>query len=158
MERNLQEGSLFLPRTAERHPSKIKMQAKQLCTKFATMHEGISIIEDYNNRETLKYFSNVFLESKPIITLITCYVVENGYSGLNKKVDEYIFTSEKIFGLLKILHERFINNTPVPEHVIEPEILDPQKYHPTYVDWVKYNQMANKEIINTIGMLIERVY
>lgn len=133
---------LFKHHLAVRHPSEFKMMAKELCSKYSMLHETLSSIVDHNGKENLKYFSELFLETEPIVSKITSYVVNNGYSGLRQRVDDYVYIMQNILGNLKVLHLRYQSLTEVPKRS-------------DHLEWWVYSQKGNKEILYDIRNLIE---
>ena len=133
---------LFRHRLAEKHPSEIKEKARNLITKFLMLHETLSSITDHNGREYLKYFSELFQEAQPLVTELTSYVVIHGYSGRVRKFDNSIFRMQEIIGNLKILHMRYQSLVTVPKRSDE-------------LEWWKFSQKGNKEILNNLRILLE---
>jgi hypothetical protein len=142
-ERKFKEKELFRHRLAERHPSEMKKRAKALCTKLAMLHETISSVADCNHKENLKYFSKLYGEVLPLVTDVTCYVVQNEYTGRRKKVDDLVLKTQQMLGYLKVLHLRY-----------ESLRLPPKSDH---LNWWTYSQKGNKEILTEMKMLLEEM-
>jgi hypothetical protein len=133
---------LFCHHHAEKHPSEIKEKARTLITKFLLLHETLSFINDHNGREYLKYFSELFQEAQPLVTELTSYVVVHGYSGRVKKFDNSVIRMQEILGNLKVLHMRYLSLVTVPKRTDE-------------LEWWKFSQKGNKEILHDLKILLE---
>lgn len=100
------EKKIFLGPLPKKKESEIRKLVRELCGRLSTMRQIIPVVILDNSDAHLDYFSSIYTEISPIIAAITIYAVKNRYPGRNSKIDNYIIQSLKIFGLLKVLHER----------------------------------------------------
>ena len=134
------EKLLFLPHVSSRHPSVVKENARILQRKFAMIHEILPVLENSNGKEELKYFSNLYVEAKPVLTQIVRFVTENKIAD-KKEIEENVRKAEEILGHLKILHLRYKSVYTFPPISDKPA-------------WYRYSQMENREILEELKKLI----
>ncbi len=134
------EKILFLPHVNPRHPGAVKENARLLQRKFAMIHEALSIFENPNGKEELKYFSNLYAEVKPVLISIVKFVTEKKIAD-RRGIQENIKRAEEILGFLKILHLRYKSVYTFPPISDKPA-------------WYKYSQMENREIMEELKKLI----
>jgi len=101
-------------------------------------------IEQPNEKRDLVYFAGFYDEIMPAVKSIAIYVVNSKLAGINKAIDEFIFKSQKIVSLLKVLHSRFglISDYPIG------------KDHP---DWYADSQKENEEILRDIQRILNEM-
>ena len=134
------EKNLFLPHVSSRHPSVVRENASILQRKFAMINEILPVLENPNGKEELKYFSNIYVEAKTVLTQIVRFVTENKIAD-KKGIEENVRKAEEILGYLKILHLRYKSVYTFPPISDKPA-------------WYKYSQMENREIIEVLKKLI----
>lgn len=134
---------LFRHRLAKRHFSEMKEKAEILHTSFSMLYEMISSITDCNNKEYLEYFSRLYVESLPLVTGVTCYVVKNDYGGINKRFDDLIFNAQNVLKYLRVLHFRYksLSLSPNVDHL----------------DWCDDSEKENEEILEEMKNLLEKM-
>ena len=136
---------LFLPTHSERHEALMKKKIRKFILAFKLLQEFISIHSDPNKSDSLEFYSNIYVDTTPMLTEITCFVINNGYAGKRKRVDNAISTSQKILGLLKILHKRYIITVSSTDPLDDPR-------------WDEISIKTNSEIVEEISILFERMY
>ena len=72
---------------------KVKRPIKKLSENYSLLHEFSQIIDKFDEKRDLAYFSEFYNEIMPVVNTIVIYVVENELAGISKTVDEYIFGS-----------------------------------------------------------------
>lgn len=95
------------------HPrQRCKNSIKKLRELIASLNQKISCTDDYDSRENLKYFSNLYKEFCKEVNNVVIYLVSNRLTGFKKSIDESVFTIQDIIHCLKVLDERFttLNN------------------------------------------------
>ena len=122
----------------------MKEKAKILHTNFAMLYEMLSSVTDCNDKECLEYFSKLYVESLPLVTDVTCYVVKNEYGGRSKRFDDLIFKTQNVLGCLKVLHFRYqaLCSSPNDGHL----------------NWYKCSNKENKEILEEMKTLLEEMW
>ena len=136
---------MFLPVHFERHESVIKKKVRKFMLGYNLLNEFLSMKTDPNNRESMEFYSNIYSDMAPLLTEITCSVVNNGYSGRRKRVDNAIFVSQKILGLLKILHLRYMISISSPDPFGDSR-------------WFEISPKTNYEIVKEITKLFNEMY
>ena len=134
MEKN--RNNNFLSRERE-----IKEPLAKLHESYALLYEFSNIV-DFDEKRDLDYFSDLYLEIRPIVNSIVIYVVNNKLAGIKKNIDEFIFTSQKILSNLKALHIR--------AKLINGQIIDGEKS-----DWYEYSPKESGEIIHDLRFHLE---
>ena len=115
-----------------------------LSEDYPLLREFSQIIDKFDEKRDLVYFSGFYEEIMPAVNNIAIYVVNSKLAGINKAIDEFIFKSQKIVSLLKVLHSRFllISNYPIG------------KDHP---DWYAYSQEESEEILRDIRHVLNEM-
>ena len=115
-----------------------------LSEDYPLLNEFSQIIDKFDEKRDLVYFSGFYEEIMPAVNSIAIYVVNSKLAGINKAIDEFIFKSQKIVSLLKVLHSRFllISNYPIG------------KDHP---DWYIDSQKESGEILKDIQRIINEM-
>ena len=108
------------------------------------MREFSQIIDKFDEERDLAYFSEFYNEIMPAVNSIAIYVVNSKLAGINKAIDEFIFKSQKIVSLLKVLHSRFglISDYPI------------DKDHP---GWYADSQKESEEILRDIQRILNEI-
>ena len=115
-----------------------------LSEDYPLLHEFSQIIDKFDEKRDLPYFSGFYEEIMPAANSIVIYIVNNKLAGINKAIDEFVFNSQKIVNLLKCLHSRFklISDYPIG------------KNHP---DWYAYSQEESEEILRDIRHVLNEM-
>ena len=115
-----------------------------LSEDYPLLHEFSQIIDKFDEKRDLAYFSGFYEEIMPAVNSIAIYVVNSKLAGINKAIDEFIFKSQKIVNLLKCLHSRFglISDYPIG------------KDHP---DWYADSQKESEEILRDIQHILNEM-
>ena len=115
-----------------------------LSEDYPLLHEFSQIIDKFDEKRDLAYFSGFYEEIMPAANSIVIYIVNNKLAGINKAIDEFVFKSQKIVNLLKCLHSRFklISDYPIG------------KNHP---DWYADSQEESEEILRDIRHVLNEM-
>ena len=115
-----------------------------LSEDYPLLREFSQIIDKFDEERDLVYFSEFYNEIMPAVNSIAIYVVNSKLAGINKVIDEFIFKSQKIVSLLKVLHSRFklISDYPIG------------KNHP---DWYADSQEESEEILRDIRHVLNEM-
>ena len=115
-----------------------------LSEDYPLLREFSQIIDKFDEKRDLVYFSEFYEEIMPAVNSIAIYVVNSKLAGINKVIDKFIFKSQKIVSLLKVLHSRFklISDYPIG------------KNHP---DWYAYSQEESEEILRDIRHVLNEM-
>ena len=123
---------------------KLKEPLNVLSEYYPLLYGFSEIIDIFDEKRDLVYFSNFYEKIKPAVNKIVIYIVDNKLAGLKKAIDEYTFESQKIVKLLKILHSRFLLISDYP--------ID--KDHP---DWYADSQKESEEILRDIQRILNEM-
>ena len=121
---------------------KVKRPIKKLSENYSLLHEFSQIIDKFDEKRDLPYFSEFYNEIMPVVNTIVVYVVENELAGKSKTVDEYIFGSQKIVDYLKVLHSRY-------------ELMCKHSMNGKHSDWYFHSKKESGDILNDIGLTIK---
>ena len=115
-----------------------------LSENYPLLHEFSQIIDKFDEKRDLVYFAGFYDEIIPAVNRIAIYVINNKLTGINKAIDEFIFSSQKIVGHLKVLHSRheLISNYPTG------------KNHP---DWYANSPKKSEEILRDIRHILNEM-
>ena len=111
----------------------VKSSVIKLDENLTALMNQLTVTEDIHDRNDLKYFSNVYNETRTFVYNIVIYMVSNQLTGLRKDVDDYIFLAQNILKELKILDKRYEDYPTLPEE---------QSYG--------YSAKTNQELIRSI--------
>ena len=136
---------LFLPDHSERHETLMKKKIRKFILAFKLLQEFISIHSDPNHPDSLEFYSSFYVDTSKILTEITCFLISSGLAGKRRRIDNAISISQKILGLLKILHERYIIT------ISSTDPLDDSR-------WDEITHKSNSDIVEEISILFERMY
>ena len=117
-------------------------ELNELSENFSLLHQFSEIIDKFDEKRDLEYFSNFYNEISPIVEIIVIYIVNNKLAGINKTVDEYIFCSQKIVDHLKVLHSRY-------------ELMCKHSMNGKHSDWYFHSKKESGDILNDIGLTIK---
>ena len=123
---------------------KVKRPIKKLSKNYSLLHEFSQIIDKFDEKRDLPYFSEFYNEIMPAVNSIAIYVVNSKLAGINKVIDEFILKSQKIVSLLKVLHSRF---GLISDYSIG-------KNHP---DWYADSQKESEEILRDIQRILNEM-
>ena len=114
-----------------------------LSENYPLLHEFSQIIDKFDEKRDLVYFAGFYDEIMPAANRIAIYVINNKLAGINKAIDEFIFSSQKIVDYLKVLHSRYerISNYT-------------GKNHP---DWYADSPKKNEEILRDIRHILNKM-
>lgn len=124
---------------------KVKRPIKKLSENYSLLHEFSQIIDKFDEKRDLEYFSEFYNEIMPVVNTIVIYVVENELAGISKTVDEYIFGSQKIVDHLKVLHLR-------------SELISKHSMNKKHPDWYTYSQKESGDILNDIRLTLRGIF
>ena len=93
----------------------IKSSVIKLDENLTALMNQLTVTEDIHDRNDLKYFSNVYNETRTFVYNIVIYMVSNQLTGLRKDVDDYIFLAQNILRELKFLDKRYKDYPALPE-------------------------------------------
>lgn len=136
---------MFLPNHFEKHEDVIFKKVRKFMLGYKLLEEFLSLGVDPNDEESLEFFSNLYKDMAPLLTEITCYVINNGYSGKRKRVDYGIILSQKILGLLKIFHLRYLASITSQDPISDPR-------------WYQQSDKSNQIILEEISRYFEQMY
>ena len=123
---------------------KLKTPLRKLSKSYSLLLEFSQIIDDFDEKRDLEYFSGFYNEIMPVVNTIVIYIVDNKLAGISKTIDEYVFGSQKIVELLKVLHSRF---SLISDHSMEKK--------PSH--WYSYSQKESGDILNDIRLTLNEV-
>ena len=123
--------------------SEIKTKARLLSTKLCSLKRKLNSKKRIKSIEDLKFFSEMFLEVRPLVSEVTYYVVVNGYAGLRSKIDHLVFVIQNILGNLHVLHSRYVVST----------VSDERELSGMY----KQSSKCNKEIMDDMMELLATI-
>jgi len=135
---------MFLPEYHERHESVMKKKVRKFILAYKLLEQFLSMGTNPNDEESLHFYSNLYIDMTPVLTEITCYVINNGYIK-RRRIKESITLSQKILGQLKILHMRYIIVITSPDPFGDPR-------------WVEISTKSNAEVVEEIENLFEKMY
>ncbi len=121
---------------------KVKRPIKKLSENYSLLHEFSQIIDKFDEKRDLAYFSEFYNEIMPVVNTIVVYAVENKLAGISKTVDEYIFGSQKIVDHLKVLHLR-------------SELINKHSMNEKHSDWYAYSKKESEDILNDIRLTLK---
>ena len=136
---------LFWPDYRERHEEAIEKKIRKFILAYKLLDEFLLMGTNPNDEESLQFYSNLYVECAPILTEITCYVISNGYAGKRKRIDNAILLSQKIMGLLKVLHKRYVIS------ITSPDPIGDQR-------WYEISKKSNAEIVEEMELFFKRMY
>ena len=93
----------------------VKSSVIKLDENLTALMNQLTVTEDIHDRNDLKYFSNVYNETRTFVYNIVIYMVSNQLTGLRKDVDDYIFLAQNILRELKFLDKRYKDYPALPE-------------------------------------------
>ena len=135
---------LFLPENFQREESVIEKKIRKFMLGFKLLETFLEMGRSPNDSESLEFYSDLYNDLAPILTEITCYDINNGYIKKSKQVEDSIRISQKILGLLKILHTRYIISLTSPDPIEDPR-------------WDSISKKSNTEIVEDISLKLERM-
>lgn len=65
------------------------------------MNEILPLISDPNDKNSMKYLSNLYSEAVVLIENITIYMVQNGFCGIRDSIDDTVYKTQELIGILK---------------------------------------------------------
>jgi len=136
---------MFWPNHLERHEDAIFLKVREFVMGYKLLQEFLSMGVDPNDEESLEFYSNLYNDMAPLLTEISCFVYNNGYSGKRKRVDNGIRLSQKILGLLKILHLRYLTSITSQDPISDPR-------------WYQESDKTNREIVEEISRFFDKMY
>ena len=144
-EKNEEELRLFWPNHCERHEEAIEKKIRKFILAYKLLDEFLFMGTNPNDEESLQFYSNLYVENATILTEITCYVISNGYFGKRKKIDNAILISQKIMGLLKVLHKRYLIS------ITSSDPFGDQR-------WYEISKKSNAEIVEEMILFFKMMY
>ena len=113
-----------------------------LSEDYPLLREFSQIIDKFDEKRDLVYFSEFYKEIMPAANSIAIYVVNSKLAGINKAIDEFIFKSQKIVSLLKVLHSRY-------------KLMCKHSMNGKHSDWYFHSKKESGDILNDIGLTIK---
>lgn len=136
---------LFLLSHAGKHENIMKGKIRKFILGYKSLENFLLLETDPNDVMSLQFYSSLYVEMAPILTEVTCFVINNGYTGRRKRVDYAIIISQKILGLLKILHTRYVTSITSPNPI--------EDYR-----WYGVSEKSNVEIVDGVYKLLDKMY
>lgn len=136
--------SMFLPEHSEKHESVIKKKIRKFILAYKLLEQFLSMGTNPDDEESLQFYSNLYVDMAPVLTEITCYVINNGYFGKKKRIDNAILLSQKVLGHLKILHIRYLIS------IVSQPIED--------VRWNEIPKKSNEKIVEEMDSFFKEMY
>ena len=124
---------------------KVKRPIKKLSENYSLLHEFSQIIDKFDEKRDLPYFSEFYNEIMPVVNTIVIYVVNNNLAGNSKTVDDFVFGSQKIVDYLKVLHSR-------------SELINKHSMNEKHSDWYAYSKKESEDILNDIGITLRGIF
>ena len=124
---------------------KVKRPIKKLSETYSLLHEFSQIIDKFDEKRDLEYFSELYNEIMPVVNTIVIYVVNNNLAGNSKTVDDFVFGSQKILDHLKILHSRY-------------ELISKHSMAQKHSDWYSYSKKESGDILNDIEITLRGIF
>ena len=136
---------LFKTEHFEKHENPIRATVWKFILGYKSLEQFLELGIDENSIESLRFYSNLYNDMAPILTEISSYVYGNGYIKKREKIKNGISESQKILGLLKLLHMRYIITLTSPYPLDDPR-------------WDEITEKSNKEIVKEIESHLDRIY
>ena len=143
--REKEQQRLVWPEHHDVYESDIKKKIRKFMMAYSLLHEFLTMGEDPEGRESMQFYSNLYVDMVPLLTEITCYVINNGYMNKRERVDNAIFLSQKILGCLKMIHHRYL--------VSITSVLPIEDNR-----WYQYTEKSNQEIIDEIADYFDKIF
>jgi len=137
--------NLFLPDHAEKHESIMKKKIRKFILAYKLLDQFLSMEINPDDANSLQFYSNIYVDMAPLLTEITCFVINNGYSGRRVRVDNAILISQKVLGLLKFLHLRYMISITSQDPILD-------------FRWYQVSDKSNSEIVGEIAKLFDSMY
>ena len=116
-----------------------------LSEDYPLLREFSQIIDKFDEKRDLVYFSEFYEEIMPAVNSIAIYVVNSKLAGINKAIDEFIFKSQKIVSLLKVLHSRY-------------KLMCKHSMNGKHSDWYFHSKKESGDILNDIGITLRGIF
>ena len=140
-----EKSRLFLPNHAEKHDSIMKQKIRKFMLGYKSLDLFLSMETNPDDEESLEFYSTLYNDMASLLTEIMCFMINKGYFGKRKRVDNSIFLSQKILGLLKILHLRYVISITSQDPISDSR-------------WCKESDKSNQEIVGEISRLFNDMY
>ena len=139
------EERIFWPNHFERHVNVIIPKIRKFILGYKLLENFLSLETNPDDEESLEFYSDLYNDMSPLLTEITCYLINNGYSGKRRRVDESIRLSQKILGLLKLLDKRYVVSITSQDPISDSR-------------WYQASSKSNREIVEEISILTKEMY
>ena len=84
-----------------RRKTKEKISIQSLVEKITELNEILPLISDPIDKNSMKYLSNLYSEAVVLIENITIYMVQNGFCGIHDSIDDTVYKTQELIGILK---------------------------------------------------------
>ena len=88
-------------RRRRRRKTKEKISIQSLVEKITELNEILPLISDPIDKNSMKYLSNLYSEAVVLIENITIYMVQNGFCGIHDSIDDTVYKTQELIGILK---------------------------------------------------------
>lgn len=95
------EEKLFKKNVRRRRKTKEKISIQSLVEKITELNEILPLISDPIDKNSMKYLSNLYSEAVVLIENITIYMVQNGFCGIHDSIDDTVYKTQELIGILK---------------------------------------------------------
>lgn len=140
----MEEHQLFKPERRARYNEYIKGKIRKFIIGYKELEMYFTIGSNPYNRESLKFYSDLFKSMSSQLSEITCYMDGNKLISKREKLKRSIDLFEKVLGLMKVLDQRYLITITSPDPTEDPR-------------WYKESDKTNKEIIEKIIILLYEI-
>ena len=88
-------------RRRRRKETKERISIQSLVEKITELNEILPEINHPIDKTSMKYLSNLYSEAVILIENITMYMVRNGYCGIRDSIDDTVYKTQELVGILK---------------------------------------------------------
>ena len=136
---------LFLPERKERHESVMKQMIRDFIRGFKSLEQFVSLEVNADETKSMEYYSSLYKEMSPLLTMIYNYLTEYGYKRRRKSFEDAIKIAQKIMLLLKVLHTRYITSMTSTDPLEDSR-------------WYEITDKSNAEVIDQISKFLKETY
>ena len=140
----MEKQTLFRAEHRARYNSYIKGKIRKFIIGYNELDMFFTVGANPYERDSLKFYSDLFKSMVPLLAEITCFVDGNKLIGKREKFKQSIDLFEKVLGLLKILDLRYLIIMTSPDPTEDPR-------------WYKESEKTNEEIIRELIDLMGRI-
>ena len=140
----MEKQTLFKAEHRARYNNYIKGEIRKFIIGYNKLDLFFTVGANPYEIDSLKFFSDLFKEMKPLLAEIRCFVDGNKLICKREKFNQSIDLFEKVLGLLKILDIRYLIIMTSPDPTEDPR-------------WYKESEKTNEEIIRELIDLMSRI-